>query len=582
MKRSQRSAPPATGQRRTGVMAVSGAGASFLLLAAHVAAAQQPAPAGTSAPASACRAATPITTAGEFSGRPISAVDVVTRAPDGLPGPASVVDNLHIRTREATVRRRLLFAAGDTVDTLRVAESVRRLRGLRYLADVGLLAGRCADGSVRLTVLTRDAWSTQPTLKANGSSGGTLGLTESNVLGTGRSAKLYVRSDAGRIGLGAAYSDPWVLGSNLSASIYRNAYRDGASWGGGIATRSRSIFDPWHAELVVGRELRRAPGATWGDTVIRDGAHLLVSHRVSASPRGATALIAGLEYQSAAVSAAPGAMIVGPRTVRRAFAGVDVGATRRTAHYRQNSWLLGGDPARTPANAASSRGIADLPVGFEGEGVVAVGRDFASGRPGLHADLWGGRVWVPGERWVVTTDAWASGYRLGNSWTAGSARAAVGIMHPAARGLWTARIAGEQLTDPDPDVRALATVDPTLRALNTRSGLAETAFAASLERSARLVAVGHGYTLHGALFGAASMRWDPALPGTSSGTDRLYVGAAGLGIRLVPTRFGRATLRLDLGFPLLRSASLPARPFIGFSIVPSFSAGRHRDGSSTP
>ena len=56
-----------------------------------------------------------------LSGRPIAAVHVVTADPDPLPGPAAHLGVLHVRTRPSTVRRELLVAAGDTVDTLRVA-----------------------------------------------------------------------------------------------------------------------------------------------------------------------------------------------------------------------------------------------------------------------------------------------------------------------------------------------------------------------------------------------------------------------------------------------------------------------------
>src|SRR5256885_11756985 len=70
-----------------------------------------------------------------LSGSRVGSVRVETRAPDALPAIVSALDHLHIRTRESTVQRLLLFAPGDTVDTLLVAESMRRLRQLRYLGD---------------------------------------------------------------------------------------------------------------------------------------------------------------------------------------------------------------------------------------------------------------------------------------------------------------------------------------------------------------------------------------------------------------------------------------------------------------
>src|SRR2546423_2990575 len=59
------------------------------------------------------------------SGYRIDSVFVETAKPQ-LGRLASFVEKLHVRTRPDVVRRELLFAPGDTVDTLAVAESLRR------------------------------------------------------------------------------------------------------------------------------------------------------------------------------------------------------------------------------------------------------------------------------------------------------------------------------------------------------------------------------------------------------------------------------------------------------------------------
>src|SRR5262252_2359045 len=66
-----------------------------------------------------------------FSGARIHSLRVQTEGPPAFPGVARALDGLHVRTREATVRRQILFSAGDTLDTLAVSESIRRLRRLR-------------------------------------------------------------------------------------------------------------------------------------------------------------------------------------------------------------------------------------------------------------------------------------------------------------------------------------------------------------------------------------------------------------------------------------------------------------------
>jgi hypothetical protein len=559
-----------------------------------------------------CRAGPDTLDIGMLAGQPIRSVTVLTAPPRPLPGPAAFLDNLHVRTRESTVRRRLLFAAGDSVVPWRIAESVRRLRQFHYLADVRITAARCERGGAVLTVATRDAWSTRPMLQARGARSAHIGLEERNLFGTGRTAQVYIRSNYGRLGLGIAYTDPWVLGSNWQASVAHNAYRDGGSWEGVLQTRERSVFDRWHAELSATRSVRLAPEGRFGvvgDSIYRDAASLLVSRSIAASSSGVTSLLAGAELDHASVVAGPSALIVGPAFVRRTFVGLDIGAARRTARYVANDWLVGGGPGSALAAGMPASAVAQLPDGFEEEGTLGVGRDLASGRPALHLDLWAGRIWTPGRNLVVKTDAWASGFRTGTEWTAASMRGTIGVRRPASHGLWSANLSAESLTDPDPDVRALAAMDPILREVTPRVGLAETAVGVSIERSRRFVGAWHGYGLDGSLFAAGSSRWEGAaranamVAGDESriagsrgnlaaepsgsggpllGAERMYIGVLGAGLQFSPLHFGRASLRLDVGMPLLHSIGIRGRPYIALSIVPALTAARRRDGGVTP
>ena len=513
------------------------------------------------APAQRCSVDSGWTLGSRYQGRQIGSVRVVTAAPAPLPAAPDAIENLHVRTRQATIRRHLLFADGEVVDTIRVAESLRRLRRLRYLSDVAIVATSCAtDTPVDLAVVTRDAWSTEPSVKVRGSGSAVVGLEERNVLGTGRDARVYVRSDGAQLGFGAAYTDPWVAGTNVAASVARNVYRDGGDWTAGVGLRERSVFDRWRANIDVARSAREAP-ATVGDTVRREMASLLVGRRIAQSPSGATSFLAGAEYAEARVAAGAGAVIVGPSAVRREFLGADVGLARRAASYGVATWYLpGGQPL-------------ELPVALEGEALIGVGRDIAFGLPAQHADAWLGRFWMPRNRFVLSADAWGSGYRIGQQWSAGSLRLALGADAAAWRGRWTARAAAEQLSDPDPDVRALASADPTVAALPSRARLAETALAISIERDFDVHRVARSYMLDIAAVGAGSMRWDPA-----AGGERPTVGAVGVGLRLLPARAGLARMGLDVGFPVLRSAGVPPRPFFAITISPWLEASRMRDG----
>jgi len=52
----------------------------------------------------------------------------------------------------------------------------------------------------------------------------------------------------------------------------------------------------------------------------------------------------------------------------------------------------------------------------------------------------------------------------------------------------------------------------------------------------------------------------------------------GFGLRLSPRKPGRATARLDFGYPLVRLGDVPRRPFIAIGVSPWLDQGRWRDG----
>jgi hypothetical protein len=513
-----------------------------------------------------CRVASSRTSMAEFAGARIRSLSIETEAPPHVPGVGVVLDHLHVTTRESTIRRQLTFAEGDVLDTMAVAESMRRLRRLRYLGEAELQARRCAgaDG-VALTLRTRDLFSARASVRMGSGSTSALELTERNVLGTGREASVAVRTDGQRVGIGGAIADPFLLGARLQASVGTSGYRDGGEWWGGVGTRERTVLDAWRARLDLGRSWRRASDAG-DDEFRRERASLLVTRRLWASAGGVTGLVAGAEWERASLAAGEGAAIVGPSAVRRSVVTLDAGLARRALRYDTLAWLL------------PSRAIVDVPLALEGELVAGVGRDLERGAPALRLDGWMGRAWIPARGALVVADMWGSGLQSAGRWSAGTARASVSGWREASGGLWAARVAAEKLFGPDPDVRALAIADPTLRALPERARLAEVAVGASLERSWRLRGLTRSWALDGAAFGAASLREDPA----AGGRELTHAEVLGVGLRLAPTKMGRGTARLDIGFPVSRSPDVPARPYIAISLSPWLGAPRHRDGAREP
>ena len=497
---------------------------------------------------------------GHLAGLRVDSILIETSPPRPLRGIDRAMRLVHAQTRASTIRRLITVVANSPVDTLQLAESLRALRRARFLADASLDASECRErASVRLTFRTLDAWSTRGSVRV-ASARSAASLEELNLLGTGRSAKMSLRSDAGQLGIGLQYVDPWALGTRLGLAVSRNAFRAGSEWSAALRTAPRSVFDAWRGELLVANS-RRFSVASRNDVVVRSGAALFVERRAMITPSAVTSVVFGAELQRASLAAGSTSALIGPATVSRRFAALDIGATRRSVSYRTVAGLLG------------SERTVELPSGYESDVLLGFGRDIATGSPMQHIDAWAGKLWFAPHHAIVSTNVWASGYRSRGEWSAGDARVSLLAIQPVKRGQWLLRGSAETLLDPDPDVRALSAVDPTARMFAAR-GLAETATALSLERDVHLRGIGASYMLDAAIFGLGSRRWDAAsasAPEASAG-----VGVLGVGLRLSPLRIARATIRFDVGWPVLRSPGISKRPMIGLGISPWLETERRR------
>jgi len=140
---------------------------------------------------------------------------------------------LHNRTREETISRRLLFATHDSLDSLRLAETERLLRQERFLADARVRVGRAADGRNLVTVETWDRWSTAVISGFNRAGGEVqwiLGLSEANVLGSGRAVSGYYQSTTRRTSWNFGFLDNAFLGQGRLLSLNFSQASDGNSY----------------------------------------------------------------------------------------------------------------------------------------------------------------------------------------------------------------------------------------------------------------------------------------------------------------------------------------------------------------
>lgn len=138
---------------------------------------------------------------------------------------ARLANKLHFQTRGPVIRREVLLRAGQPYDSALAAESERNLRALGIFRRVQVDSVRTDSGLV-LRVLTKDGWSTQLDWRFRSTGGEvafTIGLVETNLLGTASQAALRYRDDpdrnsvalsfrrrrlfAGTVGLGVQYEN---------------------------------------------------------------------------------------------------------------------------------------------------------------------------------------------------------------------------------------------------------------------------------------------------------------------------------------------------------------------------------------
>jgi len=128
-----------------------------------------------------------------------------------------LANRLHVRTREAVIRRELLFAEGDCYRPDRLEDSERILRSTGYLADADVFSVRQPDGTYDVIVETRDEWSTRLEATAGSGQGPGVELREDNLLGRGVRVAAYWREQQGERVYGARVGTGQLFGTHIDA-----------------------------------------------------------------------------------------------------------------------------------------------------------------------------------------------------------------------------------------------------------------------------------------------------------------------------------------------------------------------------
>ena len=478
-----------------------------------------------------------------------------------------VAQALHRPTRLDVVANELGFSAGEPIDSVRILESVRRLRRTSLFSEVLLEGSRCGPSAITdFTLYTRDAWSLRADFRT-GRIASHASLADVNLGGTGRSLSVRGEESDVRRSVTVSVSDPYLFDTHVRGTLLLRNYADGRAWNWSVRSREFSPRDVWRGTLLSA-QLRRLSDdlqtATHTD-IERRSATLALSRLVRLRPKSAWAFALGVEVERAnVVVQSPGTSLGSPE-LHREFTAALVGLERRAIEYSSIDWLV---PGQAPA---------ELPIGVDGELVLGVGHDRTNNARIIHVDGWMGGTTRPTRGTVVTGGVWWSGYRSRDSLFNGSLRLAVATYQRARRGTWSVRAAVERLQNPDPDVVALATADPLLRALAPDSRLAERALSVNVERSVHIKAVDRRWVADAAIFATYTEHRRSVGPDVSSPLNPSAL-ILGLGLRRILNQPTQAPLRLDIGRAVWRSSRLPDRWIVVLSTVPWITAGRMRDG----
>jgi len=177
-----------------------------------------------------------------------------------------LANDLHLDTRDGTVRAQVLLHPGEPYSTQRAEETARILREKRYLYDavVEPTSYDAETNTVDVTVRVRDVWSLSPGIGV-GRSGGTnktrARIVDENFLGRGQYLAVGYSSNVDRSGLSFDFRDQNMFRSWWGVEAGYNVNSDGnvaniavgkpfvsldSRWGGGFSAITRDQITPMY------------------------------------------------------------------------------------------------------------------------------------------------------------------------------------------------------------------------------------------------------------------------------------------------------------------------------------------------
>ncbi len=181
-----------------------------------------------------------------------------------------LANELHIRTKHATIRAQLLFASGDKYLARRLAETERALRKLPYVYDARVVPLRYVDGKVDIKVITKDVWTLSPGIsfgRAGGTNDTKFNLQDTNFLGWGKTLQVSHGSTVDRTTNTVAWTDPNILGSRWNSDLTYENSSDGSQRTVQVTRPFYSLDALWSTKIAASKFDRTISRYDQGDIV---------------------------------------------------------------------------------------------------------------------------------------------------------------------------------------------------------------------------------------------------------------------------------------------------------------------------
>ena len=165
-------------------------------------------------------------------------------------------NDLHVRTREDTIRTQLLFAESEPYSRQKMAETERLLRGRRYLYDAWIepTCYHPAEETVDVQVRVRDVWSLNPGISFS-RKGGTnrtgFEIEDQDFMGRGEMLSVSWGRNVDRDTLLFVYDDPQVAGSWWRGRVAYSDNSDGSFGDLQLGRPFYSLDTRWSAGLAA-------------------------------------------------------------------------------------------------------------------------------------------------------------------------------------------------------------------------------------------------------------------------------------------------------------------------------------------